>query len=64
MNLADMVIDLFTAESTLLRTEMMIALKGEEASQLQILMTKTYFVRCVRAHPYVWKTRLMRFCRR
>ncbi len=42
MNLADMVIDLFTAESTLLRTEKMIALKGEEASQLQILMTKTY----------------------
>jgi alkylation response protein AidB-like acyl-CoA dehydrogenase len=42
MNLADMVIDVFTAESTLLRTEKMINLKGEEAAKLQILMTKTY----------------------
>lgn len=42
MHLADMVIDIFTAESTLLRTEKMVSLKGEEAAYLQIQMTKTY----------------------
>ncbi len=42
MNLADMAIDVFTAESTILRTEKLIGLKGEEASKLQIAMTKCY----------------------
>lgn len=42
MNLADMSIDVFTAESTLLRTEKMVQLKGEEAATAQILMAKTY----------------------
>jgi alkylation response protein AidB-like acyl-CoA dehydrogenase len=42
MNLADMVMDTFTAESTLLRTEKMVQIKGEAEAELQILMTKTY----------------------
>lgn len=42
MNLADMLIDLYTAESALLRTEKMISVKGEEACDLQVKMTKTY----------------------
>lgn len=42
MNLADMAIDIFTAESTLLRTEKLVSLRGEEACVLQILITKTY----------------------
>ncbi len=42
MNLADMAIDVFTAESTLLRTEKMVEMKGEEASATQILMAKTF----------------------
>jgi len=42
MNLADMVIDVFTAESAILRTEKMINLNGEASAELQILMSKTY----------------------
>jgi alkylation response protein AidB-like acyl-CoA dehydrogenase len=42
MNLADMAIDVFTAESTVLRTEKLIAQQGEEATALQIAMTKCY----------------------
>lgn len=42
MNLADMVIDVFTAESTVLRTEKLIAQQGEEATALQVAMTKCY----------------------
>ncbi|MFT5511939.1 MAG: alkylation response protein AidB-like acyl-CoA dehydrogenase [Bacteroidia bacterium] len=42
MNLADMVIDVFTAESAMLRTEKMISLNGPESAKIQVLMTKTY----------------------
>ncbi|MBT8326428.1 MAG: acyl-CoA dehydrogenase family protein [Bacteroidia bacterium] len=42
MNLADMAIDVFTAESTVLRTEKLIAQQGEEATLMQIAMTKCY----------------------
>jgi len=42
MNLADMSIDAFTAESTVLRTEKLIAQQGEEATAHQIAMTKCY----------------------
>lgn len=42
MNLADMAIDVFTAESTILRTEKLIEQQGEEATALQIAMTKCY----------------------
>lgn len=42
MNLADMALDVFTAESTVLRTEKLIAQQGEEATALQIAMTKCF----------------------
>jgi len=42
MNLADMAIDIFTAESTMLRTEKLISLRSEEECKLQVLMTQTF----------------------
>ncbi len=42
MNLADMALDVFTAESTILRTEKLIEQQGEEATAGQITMTKCY----------------------
>lgn len=42
MNLADMIIELYMAESTLLRTQKLVANKGEEASVHQIAITKIY----------------------
>lgn len=42
MNLADMAMDVFTAESTVLRTEKLISIKGEDACADQIAMTKCY----------------------
>lgn len=43
MNIADMAIWTYLAESSLLRVEQMIASKGEEACAAQIAMVKTYF---------------------
>jgi len=43
MNLADITILIYQAESALLRTEKLIASKGEEAAQVYIAMTKTFF---------------------
>ena len=42
MNLADMIIELYIAESTLLRTEKLVAQKGEEASKQQVNMMRVY----------------------
>lgn len=42
LNLADMIIELYAVESTLLRTEKLISQKGEEACRAQINMTKLY----------------------
>lgn len=42
MNLADMIIDLYMAESSLLRTQKLVATKGEESCAHQIAMTKVY----------------------
>jgi len=43
MNLADITILIYQAESALLRTEKLITMKGEEAAKAQIAMTKTFF---------------------
>jgi alkylation response protein AidB-like acyl-CoA dehydrogenase len=43
MNIADILIAIYTAESALLRAEKLISLRGEEATSLQIDMVKTYF---------------------
>lgn len=42
MNLADMIIDVYTAESTILRTEKLASQHGEEAMATQIAATKVY----------------------
>ncbi len=47
MNLADMLVEVYVAESALLRTEKLVSLKGEEACQQQINMTKLYMHRAV-----------------
>lgn len=43
MNVADMIITTYLAESALLRVQQMIELKGEAACETQIAMVKTYF---------------------
>ena len=47
MNLADMLIEGYAAESTLLRVEKMVASKGEEACSLQIDMMKIYMYEAI-----------------
>ncbi|MBC7383971.1 MAG: acyl-CoA dehydrogenase family protein [Bacteroidia bacterium] len=42
MNIADMVIDLYVGESTLLRVEKMIGLKGEAACEKQVAMMRVF----------------------
>jgi alkylation response protein AidB-like acyl-CoA dehydrogenase len=42
MNVADMLIEIYAAESTILRTEKLIGHRGEEACSLQIDMAKLY----------------------
>ena len=43
MNIADILIAVYTAESALLRAEKMVSVKGESACQPQIDMVKVYF---------------------
>lgn len=47
MNLADMLIELYAAESTILRTEKLMNLYGDEGSQLYQNMTKLYLYEAV-----------------
>ena len=42
MHIADMMIEIYVLESSLLRTEKLIGLHGEEASELYVSMTKLY----------------------
>ncbi len=41
MNIADMIIDTYVAESTLLRTEKLTDIKGKDATEAQMAMTQT-----------------------
>ncbi|MCZ2392638.1 MAG: acyl-CoA dehydrogenase family protein [Chitinophagales bacterium] len=42
MNIADMIIDVYAMESTVLRVQKKIANEGEEAAELEILIAKTF----------------------
>jgi alkylation response protein AidB-like acyl-CoA dehydrogenase len=42
MNIADMIIEVFVIESMILRTERLAGIRGEEACELQIAITRTY----------------------
>ena len=42
MDIADMLIELFACESTLLKTEKLVGIRGAEACALQIDITRTY----------------------
>jgi alkylation response protein AidB-like acyl-CoA dehydrogenase len=42
MRIADMIIDIYIAESTLLRAEKLVAIKGEKACELLVDMVNTY----------------------
>jgi hypothetical protein len=52
MNIADILIAVYTAESALLRAEKMVGVKGEAACASQIDMVKVYFQDCA---DNIWK---------
>ncbi|SMD42516.1 Acyl-CoA dehydrogenase [Aquiflexum balticum DSM 16537] len=47
MNLADVMIEIYAAESAVLRTEKLVSLRGEEACQPQIAMAQVYLFEAV-----------------
>lgn len=47
MNIADMIIEVYTIESTLLRVEKLVDMKGETATQLQMNIARTYLYEAV-----------------
>jgi alkylation response protein AidB-like acyl-CoA dehydrogenase len=47
MNVADMLIELYAAESVLLRTEKLIGVRGEKACEIHVAMTKLYLSQAV-----------------
>lgn len=47
MNIADMMIETYVAESTILRTEKLVGVRGEKACEAQINMTKVYLTEAV-----------------
>jgi alkylation response protein AidB-like acyl-CoA dehydrogenase len=47
MNLADVMIEIYAAESALLRSEKLVSIRGEEACAPQIAMTKVYLFEAV-----------------
>ena len=48
MNLADMVIEVYTAESAILRAEKLAAKNGEDATEHQIAMSKLYLYQAIK----------------
>jgi alkylation response protein AidB-like acyl-CoA dehydrogenase len=47
MNIADMMIETYVAESTILRTEKLVGVRGEKACEAQIDMTRVYLTEAV-----------------
>lgn len=47
MNLADVMIEIYAAESAILRTEKLVGIKGEEACKQQIAMSQVYLTEAV-----------------
>src|ERR1035438_1672895 len=47
MNIADMLIQTYTAESVLLRTEKLVSIRGEAACASQLDMMKVFFVEAI-----------------
>jgi alkylation response protein AidB-like acyl-CoA dehydrogenase len=47
MNIADMMIEAYAAESTILRTEKLVGVRSEKACEAQINMTRTYLISAV-----------------
>ena len=48
MNLADMVIEVYTAESAILRAEKLATKNGEDATEYQIAMSKLYLYQAIK----------------
>ncbi|MFN0203668.1 MAG: acyl-CoA dehydrogenase family protein [Bacteroidia bacterium] len=61
MNVSDMLIELYVAESTMLRTEKLVAKNGEEACHQQINMTKIYFNRTIEVFERCGKEAIVAF---
>ncbi|HLU17877.1 MAG TPA: acyl-CoA dehydrogenase family protein [Edaphocola sp.] len=53
MNIADMAIEIYAAESCLLRVEKLVSMQGEEASAVQIDIARTYLNEAV---DRIWKS--------
>ncbi|WP_439483028.1 acyl-CoA dehydrogenase family protein [Cyclobacterium plantarum] len=47
MNLADIMIEIYAAESTILRTEKLIALKGKDAAKIHVALSQVYLYEAV-----------------
>ncbi len=61
MNLADMLIEVYTAESALLRTEKLIGIRGEAACEIQIAMVQNYMHHAVTVANNAGKEAIMSF---
>jgi alkylation response protein AidB-like acyl-CoA dehydrogenase len=61
MNIADMAGYVYVAESTLLRTEKLVSMRGEEACKVQLEMMRVYFVEAVDAIAKAGKEALWAF---
>ena len=64
MNLADILIECYVAESTLLRVEKLIALQGEQATAIQKEMALIYLHYAVEKAASCGQTGYNRICRR
>ncbi len=61
MNLSDMLTEVYVAESTVLRTEKLVGMRGEAACQQQINMTKVYFNHALDMLERAGKTAIVSF---